>query len=53
MEMNRSWLRKLADREWEMAGLARQDNDRAAEIKHTGKAREYERMLGELVRSGA
>lgn len=30
---------KRADREWEMAGLARQDGDLAAERTHTERAR--------------
>ena len=34
------WRRK-ENREWELAGLARQDGDREAEARHTAKAREY------------
>lgn len=44
-------LRRKADQEWDMAGLARQDRDPTDEKRHTDKAREYERQLGELVRS--
>jgi hypothetical protein len=44
-------LRMKADQEWDMAGLARRDGDRADEIRHTEKAREYERLIGELMRS--
>lgn len=37
------WQQKRADREWEMAGLARQDGDRDAEQQHTAAARAIER----------
>lgn len=40
----RSYYRIKADQEWEMAGLARQDGDHAAEKEHTRKAREYDAM---------
>ena len=46
----RARLRRKADQEWDMAGLARQDGDIPDSIRHTEKAREYERQLGELVR---
>lgn len=42
-------LRRKADQEWDMAGLARQDGDRDDEIRHTNKAREYEQQLRELM----
>lgn len=45
-------LRRKADQQWDMAGLARQDNDCDAEIEHTEKARDYERQLGEMRRMG-
>jgi hypothetical protein len=41
-------LRRKADQEWELAGLARADHDPADEAKHTKQAREYERQLREL-----
>ena len=34
------WRQKEIDREWEMAGLARQDGDKAAELYHTQRARD-------------
>jgi hypothetical protein len=34
--------RRMADQHWEMAGLARTDNDRADEIKHIRLAKYYE-----------
>lgn len=37
-------LRRKADQEWEMAGLARQDRDSRAEAQHTAQAREYNRQ---------
>ncbi len=43
-------LRRKADQEWDMAGLARQDGDSADAARHTANAREYERQLGELRR---
>jgi hypothetical protein len=30
---------RKADQEWELAGCARQDGDKAAELKHTERAR--------------
>lgn len=41
-------LRRKADQEWDMAGLARQDRDTADEERHTAKAREYENQIKEL-----
>jgi hypothetical protein len=38
-------LRRRADQEWELAGLARQDRDKADEARHTKAAQEYERQL--------
>ncbi len=43
----RDRLRRKADQEWDMAGLARQDGDHADAAKHTAAAREYERQLRE------
>lgn len=40
-------LRRKADQHWEMAGLARQDNDQADADRHTAKAREYDRQAKE------
>lgn len=34
-------LQRKRDQEWEMAGLARLDNDKEAEAKHIAKARGY------------
>jgi hypothetical protein len=51
--MDKKTLRRKADQEWDMAGLARQDNDMKAAAEHTEKAREYQRQLGELIRSGS
>jgi hypothetical protein len=45
-------LRRKADQQWELAGLARQDGDMKASDEHTAKAREYDRQLGELIREG-
>lgn len=42
-----SWLRIKADRAWECAGLARQDNDKEDEKRWTDKAREIERQIFE------
>lgn len=38
---------RKADREWDMAGAARQDGDTTAEAEHTAKAREYEALARE------
>jgi hypothetical protein len=40
-------LRRKANQEWEMAGLARQDGDTKAATQHTLSARWYERQLSE------
>ena len=40
-------LRRRANQEWEMAGLARQDGDHAAEAKHTAEARRLDRQARE------
>ena len=40
-------LRRKADQEWDMAGLARQDNDRLDALAHTNRARSYEAALAE------
>lgn len=42
-------LRRKADQEWELAGLARVDGDEADEAIHTAKAREYDRLWREGV----
>jgi hypothetical protein len=36
-------MKRRADQEWEMAGLARQDGDMAAAARHTERARALER----------
>jgi hypothetical protein len=43
-------LRRKRDQEWELAGLARQDGDKADEARHTDKAREYAAEIGRRVR---
>jgi hypothetical protein len=43
------YYRRMADQEWEMAGLARADRDLPAADRHTARARAYER--GEEPRS--
>lgn len=40
------WRRK-SDQEWEMAGLARRDGDKADEEKHTLLARRYDQLARE------
>jgi hypothetical protein len=42
------YYRMKADQEWEMAGLARQDNDMKASEEHTRKAREYEALAYDM-----
>lgn len=39
--------RRKADQAWEMAGLARQDGDRADEQRWTDEAREWERKAAQ------
>lgn len=41
-------LRRKANQEWELAGCARKDGDSADELKHTEKARDYDRQIKEL-----
>ena len=41
-------LRRKADQHWDMAGLARQDGDKADEERQTNLARDYERQIREL-----
>lgn len=40
-------MRRKADQEWEMAGLARLDRDMPAAEKHAAAAQEWERMIKE------
>jgi hypothetical protein len=42
-------LRRKADQEWDMAGLARQDGDTTAAQRHTENARSFERQLRDLL----
>jgi hypothetical protein len=42
-------LRRKADQEWEMAGLARQDGDTKAVEEHTRKAQEGQAQLRDLI----
>lgn len=44
----RDRLRRKADQEWDMAGLARQDDDHADAERHTDNARDFERQLRDL-----
>jgi hypothetical protein len=39
-------LRRKANQHWEMAGLARQDNDKVDADRHTAIARLYEQEIG-------
>ncbi len=41
-------LRRKADQHWEMAGLARQDNDPKDAENHTTLARRYEARIREI-----
>lgn len=43
-------LRRKADQQWDMAGLARGDGDTRAAEEHTAKARDYERQAREALR---
>lgn len=47
--MDLKTLRRKANQEWELAGLARRDGDTKAEAEHTAKARELDRQIRELV----
>lgn len=49
---NADRYRRKADQEWEMAGLARRDGDKADEARHTAKARKYERLCREALTPG-
>lgn len=41
-------LIRKENEQWELAGCARQDGDKTAELQHTQNAREYSRMAQEL-----
>jgi len=41
-------IRRKADQEWEMAGLARQDGDHADAQRHTKEAQRLEQLLSEI-----
>jgi len=43
-------LKRKADQAWDMAGLARQDNDRTDELKHTENARRCDQEIGRRLR---
>ena len=45
---NLETLRRKANQAWEMAGFARQDNDKVDEARRTADAREYDRLIGVL-----
>lgn len=45
--MNLNDLRRKADQAWEMAGLARQDGDKADEERWTRTAQDYEQQIKE------
>lgn len=42
-----NYYRRKADQHWDMAGLARQDGDKADEIRQTKKAREFDELAHE------
>ena len=42
-------LMRKSDQEWEMAGLARQDGDKADADKHTALARKYQQEAAEHI----
>lgn len=44
-------LRRKANQEWELAGLARQDGDKADAAKHTELARLYDQRAADLASS--
>jgi hypothetical protein len=44
---------RKADQQWDMAGLARQDGDHAAEAEHTRQARDFERQALDFERAKA
>lgn len=44
-------LRRKRDQAWEMAGCARQDGDKADEIRRTEEARDYSRQIKEYLES--
>jgi len=44
-DMSEEKLKRKADQEWEMAGLARQDGDSKDAQKHTSNAMEYDEEL--------
>lgn len=46
-------LRRKRDQAWEIAGCARQDNDRKEEVRYTELATFYARKIGERVRGEA
>lgn len=44
-------LRRKADQHWEMAGMARQDNDLSDAARHTTLAKLYDQRAKELATS--
>jgi hypothetical protein len=46
-ETNKEHFRRKSNQEWEMAGLARRDGDKADEIRHTAEARRYDQLARE------
>jgi hypothetical protein len=44
-------MRRKRDQAWEMAGLARRDNDKTDEARHTAEARDWERRISEYLNS--
>jgi hypothetical protein len=48
-----AYHRRKADQAWELAGLARQDNDRADAARHTEDARKHERLYREALSHSA
>lgn len=50
MESDPDWCQMKADQHWDMAGLARQDRDKADEERHTKLAREWSAKAAEARR---
>lgn len=43
-------MRRKRDQAWELAGLARQDGDKADEQRRTVEARDWQRQIAEQLR---
>ena len=40
--------RRKANQQWELAGQARQDGDKEAELEHMRKAKEFDQLANEV-----